>query len=468
LNPKGAQGKVGRGLDSGTYSASLEIVLSLNRREFLQTAAAGLGAGVLSGGLRAAEEPGLLAGVTPRGIPTTWVGAVTPMSAIVKAKLPPGARARLLVQDINGDEFAFAADPVISPQSCVATFSPRGLMPDRNYSYHLEVEGRPSIYPPGIFRTFPETGVAVPVRFAFGSCARTGSEHAVFETIRRRGPQVMLHLGDMHYENITRNDPRMYRAAWDTVLSSATQGPLYREVPVAYVWDDHDFGPNDADARAPGSPAARLVYREYAPHYPLAAGDGPAAIYHAFSLARVRFIMTDSRGERSSARTLDGPGKTLLGAAQKAWLKRELSFAAKSHAMVFWISSVPWLGEHGSDSWQAYEDERREMANFVAEHDIRNLCILCGDAHMLAADDGQEMSYADAGGPPIPVLHGSALDQGGSIKGGPYSHGTYAPKDKEGCFGWVEVEDDARGVRVKYTGCNQDEEVKVALSFEVG
>jgi alkaline phosphatase D len=152
---------------------------------------------------------------------------------------------------------------------------------------------------------------------------------------------LFLHLGDMHYVNSSRNDPRYFRAAWDTVLASTTQGALYRSVPLASVWDDHDFGPNDADGRSPSRPAARHVYREYAPHYPLPAGDGDTAIYQAFSFGRTRFIVTDLRSERSPGRMPGGPGKTMMGAAQMKWFKRELAESSRSHAVVFWGSSVP-------------------------------------------------------------------------------------------------------------------------------
>lgn len=40
---------------------------------------------------------------------------------------------------------------------------------------------------------------------------------------------------------------------------------------------------------------------------------------------------------------------------------------------------------------------------------------------MLAIDDGSQADYATSAGPPIPVMHGSSLDQGDSEKGGPYS-----------------------------------------------
>jgi alkaline phosphatase D len=418
---------------------------------------------------RAQDEPEVVLRLPehPRGMPTMWLGAVTSSTATVKAKLPPGIRAKLYVREFGGAPQAVPVEPAILTRSTVATFRLHGLKPSTVYTYTLEVNGRPSYYPPGQLRTFPPEGQPGNVKFAFSSCARTGSEHVVFDTIRQREPAVFLHLGDLHYENISRPDPRIFRAAWDTVLSSSTQAALYRNVPLAYVWDDHDFGPNDADGRSPSRPVARAVYREYAPHYPLAAGSGDGAIYQAFTLGRVRFVMTDLRSERVANRLRDEPGKSMMGAAQKAWFLQELLDSSRSHSMVFWTSSVPWIGEKSGDQWASYSHERLEIANFIAEHRIKNLCILCGDAHMLAADDGQETGYADDSAAPIPVLHGSALDQGGSYKGGPYSHGYYTPQSGEGCFGWVEVQDDGQHVSVDFTGRVETDEVKVALKFDV-
>jgi alkaline phosphatase D len=212
---------------------------------------------------------------------------------------------------------------------------------------------------------------------------------------------------------------------------------------------------------------ARSVYREYAPHYPLGAGAGDAAVFQAFSHGRVRFIMTDLRSERVADKTPDSTAKSMLGTAQKMWFFEELLAAARTHALIVWTSSVPWIGDKSGDQWSSYATERREIANFLAEHQIKNLCILCGDAHMMAADDGQETTYADKPAAPIPVMHGSALDQGGSYKGGPYSHGYYTPGSGEGCFGWVEVQDDGQRVSVDFTGRVETDEVKVALKFEV-
>ena len=81
-------------------------------------------------------------------------------------------------------------------------------------------------------------------------------------------------------------------------LTQPGQAALYRHVPIAYVWDDHDYGPNDAGADSPTRTAARTAYREVVPHHPLVRpGDSP--IQQAFTIGRVRFVLTDNRSERT-------------------------------------------------------------------------------------------------------------------------------------------------------------------------
>ena len=447
---------------------------STTRRRFLQTATLGAAAiGLLGKAARSQEPAPKLLPDPPVPIPknrpitTMWSGAVTTDGATVKAKLPPAARARLVVTPADGGAARTFDFPACPAETSIGTCRLHGLEADTAYSYRLELDGKRTSYPAGHLRTFPDG--AASFRFAFASCARTGSSHAVFDTIRKAQPLFFHHLGDFHYSNIAKNNPELFRAAFETVLAAPTQAALYRAVPLVYVWDDHDFGPNGSDASAPGREASRLTYREYIPHYPLPAGPGDAAIYQTFNVGRVRFISLDLRSERSPSKSPDGPQKTLLGAAQKAWLKQELLAARDSAKLVFLISSVPWCGRAGKDDgWSAFGTERREIADFIKAHGIKNLCILSGDAHMLAADDGTNADFATGGGgAPIAVLHGSALDRSGSYKGGPYSHGWYLPKTNEGCFGLVEVRDEGTQIAVEFSGRNHLDVEKVRLNFTV-
>ncbi|WP_442889373.1 alkaline phosphatase D family protein [Congregicoccus parvus] len=399
-------------------------------------------------------------------------GAVTTHSAEVRVGVAPNGEPWSIVARQVGrgaGDVVTAAGVAAADESDVLVFRLDGLSAGAEYEYAVvEGSGSTGVAATGRFRTFPDR--AASFRFVFGSCARTGSDHEVFSAIRAVDPMFFLHTGDLHYENIPNDDPEAFRAAYRRVFTSPRQAALLRSVPLVYVWDDHDFGPNDSDRGSPGRSAARRVYRETIPHYPLAFGSGDEPISQAFSIGRARFVVTDLRSERSASGDADTAHKTMFGDLQKEWFKREILAAHRSHAVVFWVSPVSWISRagRGGDNWGAYDTERQELARFFADNGVDNLVVLSGDAHMLAADDGRNARYAgrDRAGP-IAVLQAASLDQSASYKGGPYSHGAYLPGAEEGCFGLVDVFDDGLQVRVAFSGRNHLQEEKIRLEFVV-
>ena len=486
-----------------------------------------------------------------------WSGALTPVSATVKAKLRDnGAAARLVVsRDVN-----FAGATRTAPQKAdsgrgrVVGFDLASLEPDTTYHYAVEVNGELEKEKAGKFHTFPKAGAAASFTFAFASCGQTGSTNASYEMIRRHQPLFYFNDGDFHYQNIKVNNVKRFRRAYDRALGSSVQAALYREVPFNYVWDDHDFGGDNANRKASSHEAAGAAYREYVPHYPLPAGDAEVAVYHAFAVGRARFIFTDLRSERDPADQKDDEKKSMMGAKQKEWFKKELLESNGRYPLIFWVSSVPWIGKAGTnyyrvstnvhgyihhtnitesmrpprreaeaedddddgapaesgtaerptsrattnetsrasrqggrgqrddwrrrgrrpprfpfgeDHWSVFSTERREIADFIKSNNIRGLAILHGDAHMLAADNGQYSDYATGGGAAVPVMGAGPLDQNPSIKGGPYSQGVYRTKKGEGCFGLVTVIDDGGTMQVKFSGRNNRDEEKISLEFSV-
>jgi alkaline phosphatase D len=336
----------------------------------------------------------------------------------------------------------------------------------------------------------------------------------VFDRIRESDPLFYMNTGDFHYLNIATNLRSRFRAGYDAVLASPQQSELYRQVPLVYMWDDHDFGGNGSSRESRSHEAARLTYQEYVPHYPLAAGIGDVPIYQSFSVGRTKFILTDLRSERDSVTNKDDAAKSMMGPAQKAWFKQELLSARGKFPLICWVSSVPWLGEKGSnyyrgvgtnqfgyihhtlltnrassastnagggrggrgrgaapppdeDHWSVFATERREIADFIKSNHISGVCILHGDSHMLAADDGSNGDFATGGGAPIPVMCAAPLDQDPSLKGGPYSQGVYRVRKGEGCFGLLTVTDRGETIDVAYSGRNHRNEEKIRLQFTV-
>jgi prolyl oligopeptidase len=431
-----------------------------------------------------------------------WSGAITPNSVVIKAKLAKPEPVVWLQlspnRALNQSKFFKPIAPTTNEER-IAQWSIAGLKPDTTYYYAIRTDGRPDLEKRGQFRTF--TDGASSFNFAYASCARSGSTNGVFDTIRTLQPAFFMNIGDFHYRDISSNSEKRFRRAYDLVLYSSTQAQLYRNIPFVYIWDDHDFGGNSADRRVASRPAARHVYDEYVPHYPLPFSGTQDPICFAFTLGRARFIVTDLRSQRDPTRMPDNEKKSMMGAPQKAWFKRELLDANSKYPLIFWVSTLPWIGEvttnyyplgtnqtgyltdstlgkpperrkgrypYNVDDWSAYATERHELAEFFQSHQIRGLCILHGDSHMLAADDGSHSDYSSNGqGPRIPVMCAAPLDQSPSHKGGPYSQGIYHTSSGEGCFGLVTVNDSGSQIEVIYSGRNLRNEEKVSLRFTV-
>ena len=399
-----------------------------------------------------------------------WAGGVTDTSASVAARLAPAVRARRGAVRLQVDtDSSFAAPRVVLPARPdtlpadvqrdpeAFTFQLGGLSPATTYHYRLVRAGERPIGMQGRFRTF-ERG-AHSFRVAIGSCASTGSRHPVFDVIRASQPDLMLHVGDLHYEDIRVPRIDAFRRAFAAVHASPEQSALYRSVPIAYVWDDHDYGPNNSSRRSPAQDVAQTAYRTYVPHYPLAKGPGTHPVHQAFSVGRVRFIITDLRSARNANDLPDSPQKSMMGEEQKAWFKHELARSRSRYPVVVWVSSVPWISDDSKDRWSGFAYERGELARYVDSIGVADqLVVASGDAHMVAFDDGTNNRYGHTDDGGFPVVHAGALDRRGSVKGGPYTHGPYPNRfsllgANDGQFVQMDVRDDGSGpVCITWTG----------------
>lgn len=382
-----------------------------------------------------------------------WSGGVTSEAATVVARVRQGAPVRLVVTpDREGaDSLTFPSRGFVAPDATgVARFHADGLAQATRYRYRVETEAGSGL--DGRFRTFARGPFSF--RFAFASCASTGSNHRVFDAIRELTPDLFIHMGDFHYMNISRNDVAAYRGAYDRVLASARQGLLYRSTPIVYIFDDHDFGANDADGTSASRPAAMRAYRERVPSYPLQDGD-ESTLQQAFDIGRVRVIVTDTRTARASLRSRRP--RTMLGAQQLEWLEQQLT-DAKDAPLVVWVNTVPWITksrESTVNGWAQFSEERQRLADHVESLGLTSrVVMLSGDGHMAAIDDGTNSSYAssrtkDTRG--FVVAHAAPLDRWTRIKGGPYSHGVSRHNHQ---FGVLDVADSGTALDVTVSARN--------------
>ena len=397
-----------------------------------------------------------------------WSGGVTSTSANVVARFTaPGARARLQIsvnQSLKPALFS-AIGTAAAAAGNTLTFTVQGLQPDTDYFYGVEVGGVLRTEPAsrGRLRTFPLGTGSFKIAFASCSDYRVPNQSA-FDAIAEERPLMFFHMGDLHYNDTDSTNPEDYRENYDAVLNHPVQSALYRNVALAYMWDDHDFSGNDSDTSAIGRDAARTVYRERTPHYPIAAAGGTMA--QSFTIGRVRVIMTDNRSAAVSPSLRESATKTRLGATQKAWFKQELINARDAgFPLTLWICSQPWIApaQLGADTWGGYTTERTEIANFIRDNRITNLVLLSGDMHGHAFDDGTHSDYATGGGAPLTVLHAASLTHTGAPKGGPYVGGPILGGQQ---YGLLEVFDTGGpSVACRYSGKRVGEGEKLSYIF---
>lgn len=394
--------------------------------------------------------------VYPQGVPNfvlyKWSGALTPRSISIRAKLArPSTQVRLVLStssDLSNPIFG-ATTEVNTSTNLMGAFRMDSLIPNTEYFYALESDGLIDNRPEAIGRF--RTAQMGPHSFSFtaGSCNLLFA-HPVFNRIREKDPLFMMMLGDIHYMNPNSTDVNLHRRTYErTVLSMAVTRDLYNRVPIAYVWDDHDFSGDNSNSTFIGAESAKQAFREYVPHYPFGTGivGQNSAIYQSFVIGRVRFIMCDLRSESTDF--------IHMSPNQIQWFKNECLAAKQANQLICWVSSFGITADT-PDSWGgnlAYRQQRNEIFTFLKQANIRNLFVLSGDAHAIGIDDGANTDCAGitetnhcvrdslSWTPRYPLFQCAPLGNGTSIKGIVTNILPMTGEDYQGQYGKIDVLD---------------------------
>jgi hypothetical protein len=381
-----------------------------------------------------------------------WSGALTAGSIRVNVMVDTLCTSiRLVVDDDPQWASPLYSDPGIITDTTggMVHLGLSGLDPGTQYGYRFEVNGTLDTIGShtGRFRT-PDEG---PMDFTFvvGSCNSDGN-HPVWQGMASPDPLFFVSTGDLHYGDPSGSDLEAHRNAYmnEVYLKPPMMGLMHR-TPIAYVWDDHDFCGDLSSAASVGKASAARAFREHVPHYPLV---DDTAVYQAFTIGRVRFILSDMRSEKTES--------GMMSDGQYAWLKAELLQARDSGLVVCWATSLTWNAIGYPENWGSQPEERTTLSDWMRANAIRDLFILCGDAHMLAIDDGANGDFSTGQDSPYryPIFQAAAIDRGGSYKGGTFNQGGYFPNpsDRYGQFGEVVVTDDGADVCITFNGWRTD------------
>lgn len=258
----------------------------------------------------------------------------------------------------------------------------KGLQPDTDYWYRLRFDGELDRHQPLPFRTRTAPAGRAAFRVAFGSCCRLqfDPDQRIWNAVRGLDPDLFLWLGDNIYADSDTTAALVDLYGRGRAVERLE--PLLRSVPQLATWDDHDFGYNDSDRLSPFKAESLRLFRSFWANPAYGEEDNPG-VYFRQHYGGVDFFVLDGRYHRDATTDVDRPGKTLLGARQKAWLKREL-LASRAPFKVLAIGGG-WScaeNEKGGDSWGVYLTERDELFDFIRDNRIEGVVCISGDSHM--------------------------------------------------------------------------------------
>ena len=269
-----------------------------------------------------------------------------------------------------------------------------GLEPGTRYHYQLLVDGRAS-GPPGSFATQPlwQYRTEPPeLAVAFGSCAYLndrfsrpgapwGGDYAIFDAIAARSPDLMLWLGDnVYFREPEWTSPEGMSARYRAYRAAPELRKLLRATAHLAIWDDHDFGPNDADGSFTLKGAALQAFKRYwaNPSYGL---PGVPGVFGAASVGDIDFFLLDNRFHRYPNRYPQTADKAMFGKAQLEWLKQAL-VASRATFKVIAAGGQFWNQANRYEAFHNYPVEQKALADWLLEQKINGVLFLSGDRHL--------------------------------------------------------------------------------------
>lgn len=272
-----------------------------------------------------------------------------------------------------------------------------GLKPGRKFEYEILLNGKV------VKRNYPLRFQTQPLwqwrtdppefSVAFGSCSFIneaewdrpgkpyGSEYEIFTVLASKNPDLMLWLGDNTY---------LREIDWDTkagivhrhshTRQTAEMQPILGAAHNYATWDDHDFGPNNADRSYRMRNESLETFKLFWGNQTYGT-DETKGIFGRFTWGDIEFFMLDNRYHRSPNDAPDDENKTMFGREQLQWLKDALSNSTAPFKIV--VNGNQMLNENGEfyEALPQFSAEYRSLLSYITQNKITGVIFLSGDRH---------------------------------------------------------------------------------------
>jgi alkaline phosphatase D len=235
----------------------------------------------------------------------------------------------------------------------------------------------------------------VSFRIALGSCGHQDKPQPLLDVATAQQPDVFIYLGDNIYGDSYSLDT--LKAKYGRLAAKPEFQRLKASTPLLAVWDDHDYGWNDAGRHFPLKAESKDIFMDFWEVPSSSKRRTHPGIYGTEWLEqggrKVQIILLDNRTFRDELIHREEADKnfkndyvpnetsdsTFLGTAQWKWLEEELSKPADARIIA---SSNQFSHEYnGWESWTNVPKERQRMIDLIKSTKANGVIFLSGDVH---------------------------------------------------------------------------------------
>lgn len=237
------------------------------------------------------------------------------------------------------------------------------------------------------------SSVDVVSKIGFGSCSNQNQKLLVLDRVTERNPDVFCWLGDNIYGD-TRN-MKTLKKKYSRLGCKEEFRNLNQVAHFLAVWDDHDYGENDAGREYPMKEESKDIFLDFWSEPQTSERWNHSGIYHSETFGpegkRVQFIMLDTRTFRDPLLKADGPewkndykpnydsSATFLGAEQWEWLESVLQEPAELRVVM--TSNQFGITYNGYEAWANVPVERQRMIDLIVSTQANGVVFISGDVH---------------------------------------------------------------------------------------
>lgn len=295
----------------------------------------------------------------------------------------------------------FRSSALIEPETAFThTFDCGGLEPGTDYRFRLLLDGLPlttgldttamrfSTQPLWDYRFDPPEFTV-----ALGSCSFInepaydrpgkgyGGGYGIFETIAASQPDLMLWIGDnVYFREVDLDSRSGMQHRYSHLRRLPELQSLLAACPHYAIWDDHDYGPNDADGSWIHKDWAAETFGEFWANPSQGLPDlGGQGITSMFRFHDVDFFLLDNRTFRINP---DNVTRTpqMLGQEQIDWLISALQYS-RAPFKVIAVGGQVVSNFASYENFAMFQEERDALFSRIREENIHGVVFLTGDRH---------------------------------------------------------------------------------------